>query len=303
MPQQRDAASGENALGRDLVHQHRGRQGTHAGIGDVGALEEALKLPVLAAEPVKGQQRDIELDWRPAREQPSLARQQPARAAGSDVERDLAQFGAQRRVRQVVAAVFEARAGEPIALRRHIDHKRREARLVERLQSLKSGDDADVVLGRAPAEKHGNSGFHRGVLSYRRMSSASPKREDCRAGKTQFAVYRVGGAAPSGAARLIWAHGWGHTHRALLPLAQAMRPATDSWLVDLPGFGDSPLPPGPWGTEDYADAMAEWLATLPPGRKIWIGHSFGCRVGLQLAARHPQAVEALFLIAAAGLPS
>jgi len=101
---------------------------------------------------------------------------------------------------------------------------------------------------------------------------------------------------------LIWAHGWGQTHRALLPLAQAMRSAADSWLVDLPGFGASPLPPFAWGTEDYADAMAEWLATLPPGRKIWVGHSFGCRVGLQLAARHPQSVDALFLIAAAGLP-
>jgi pimeloyl-ACP methyl ester carboxylesterase len=134
------------------------------------------------------------------------------------------------------------------------------------------------------------------------MSSASPKREDCRAGGTGFAAYRLSGGAPSGAAQLIWAHGWGHTHRALLPLAQAMRPAADSWLVDLPGFGDSPLPPGPWGTEDYADAMAEWLMTLPAGRKIWVGHSFGCRVGLQLAARHPASVDALFLTAAAGLP-
>jgi pimeloyl-ACP methyl ester carboxylesterase len=134
------------------------------------------------------------------------------------------------------------------------------------------------------------------------MSSASPKREDCRAGETGLAVYRVGGAAPSGAAELVWAHGWGHTHQALLPLAQAMRPAADSWLVDLPGFGASPIPPFAWGTEDYADAMAEWLATLPPGRKIWVGHSFGCRVGLQLAARHPASVDALFLIAAAGLP-
>jgi pimeloyl-ACP methyl ester carboxylesterase len=41
---------------------------------------------------------------------------------------------------------------------------------------------------------------------------------------------------------------------------------------------------------------------MPAGRRVWVGHSFGCRVGLQLAARHPQAVEALFLIAAAGLP-
>jgi pimeloyl-ACP methyl ester carboxylesterase len=134
------------------------------------------------------------------------------------------------------------------------------------------------------------------------MSSASPKREDCRAGETDLAVYRVGGAAPSGAAELVWAHGWGHTHQALLPLAQAMRPAADSWLIDLPGFGASPIPPFAWGTEDYADAMAEWLATLPTGRKIWVGYSFGCRVGLQLAARHPAAVDGLFLIAAAGLP-
>jgi pimeloyl-ACP methyl ester carboxylesterase len=48
--------------------------------------------------------------------------------------------------------------------------------------------------------------------------------------------------------------------------------------------------------------MAEWLGTLPRRRRIWVGHSFGCRVGLQLAARHPEAVDALFLIAAAGLP-
>jgi len=35
--------------------------------------------------------------------------------------------------------------------------------------------------------------------------------------------------------------------------------------------------------------------------RIWVGHSFGCRVGVQLAARHPDTIAALFLIAAAGL--
>jgi pimeloyl-ACP methyl ester carboxylesterase len=134
------------------------------------------------------------------------------------------------------------------------------------------------------------------------MSSASLKRADIRARGTDFAAFHLGGAAPAGAPRLVWAHGWGHTHQVLLPLAQTMRQLADSWLVDLPGFGASPLPPSAWGTEDYADAMAEWLATMPAGRKIWIGHSFGCRVGLQLAARHPRAIDALFLIAAAGLP-
>ena len=127
-----------------------------------------------------------------------------------------------------------------------------------------------------------------------------------RAGGAGFAAYRLSRRrAPAGAAELIWAHGWGHTYQALLPPAQAMRPLADSWLIDLPGFGASPVPPAAWGTEDYADAMAEWDCRDPAGgrkRRTWVGHSFGCRVGLQLAARHPRAVEALFLIAAAGLP-
>jgi pimeloyl-ACP methyl ester carboxylesterase len=81
-----------------------------------------------------------------------------------------------------------------------------------------------------------------------------------------------------------------------------MRAAAPSVLIDFPGFGESPLPLTPWGTADYADAIAEWLARLEPARRVWIAHSFGCRVGLQLAARHPQAVAGLFLVAAAGLP-
>src|SRR5262249_21217272 len=56
-----------------------------------------------------------------------------------------------------------------------------------------------------------------------------------------------------------------------------------------------------WDTVDYAEAMAEWLGTLPRGRRIWVGHSFGCRIGMRLAARHPDAVDALVLVAGAGL--
>jgi pimeloyl-ACP methyl ester carboxylesterase len=87
----------------------------------------------------------------------------------------------------------------------------------------------------------------------------------------------------------------------LLPLAEAMQSSGRSVLLDFPGFGASPLPPEAWGTAEYADACAEWLGTLPPGRRLWIGHSFGARVGLRLAARHPEAIDGLFLIAAAGL--
>jgi pimeloyl-ACP methyl ester carboxylesterase len=126
------------------------------------------------------------------------------------------------------------------------------------------------------------------------------ERYEVNIGGGRFAAYRLEGAAPARVPELVWAHGWGHSHGTLVPLAEAMRQRADSWLVDFPGFGASP-PPGPWGTADYADAMAAWLGGLPARRRIWVGHSFGCRVGLQLAARHPDAVDALFLIAAAGL--
>ena len=72
---------------------------------------------------------------------------------------------------------------------------------------------------------------------------------------------------------LVWAHGWGHTHRNMLPLAEAMRRAAGSVLLDLPGFGASPPPPDAWGTADYADAVAEWLAG-PTGRAPRLGGAF-----------------------------
>jgi len=118
----------------------------------------------------------------------------------------------------------------------------------------------------------------------------------------ELALFHLDDDSPEGSVELIWAHGWGHTHANMLPLAQAIGRSARSVLIDFPGFGASPMPPAPWGTADYADAMAEWLGGLPPARRIWIAHSFGCRVGLQLAARHPGTLAGLFLIAAAGLP-
>jgi pimeloyl-ACP methyl ester carboxylesterase len=116
-----------------------------------------------------------------------------------------------------------------------------------------------------------------------------------------FAVFDLPSSLAETPITLVWAHGWGHDHTALLPLADAMRGLASSVLIDFPGFGASPIPSEVWGTEDYADAAAEFFADIAPGRRIWVGHSFGCRVGIRLAARHPELVDGLFLIAAAGL--
>jgi pimeloyl-ACP methyl ester carboxylesterase len=102
--------------------------------------------------------------------------------------------------------------------------------------------------------------------------------------------------------RLLFGHGWGQSSEAFLPIAETLKPFAPSYLIDFPGFGKSPIPPKNWGTAEYADAVAEWMRALTPDRYIWIGHSFGGRVGLQLAARHPTLLTGMVLIASAGLP-
>ncbi len=107
---------------------------------------------------------------------------------------------------------------------------------------------------------------------------------------------------PQGGAQLIWGHGWGHSGSSLVALAETLKPFAHSRLIDFPGFGNSPLPSTTWGTAEYADSVAAWLKSLDLPPVVWIGHSFGGRVGLQLAAQHGELLKGMVLIASAGLP-
>ncbi len=100
---------------------------------------------------------------------------------------------------------------------------------------------------------------------------------------------------------IIWAHGWGHSHKNWFPLINPLEQQATHIALDLPGFGQSPPPSEDWGTSDYADAIAQWLKDNNFPKVIWVGHSFGCRVGLQIASRHPEAIKAMALISGAGL--
>lgn len=103
--------------------------------------------------------------------------------------------------------------------------------------------------------------------------------------------------------RLIWGHGWKQDHHVFKQLTEALQTQAHHLLIDFPGFGQSPPPPQGWSTIDYARTIAHLLQSLPfQGKTIWIGHSFGCRVGLQLAAHYPELLDGLILIAGAGLP-
>ncbi len=103
---------------------------------------------------------------------------------------------------------------------------------------------------------------------------------------------------------IVWGHGWGHNRSVFAPFAASLSRQASHLLIDFPGFGASPMPPEVWDTAAYADAVASLLAPLREQVPfiVWVGHSFGCRVGIQLAARHPKLVDAMALMAGAGLP-
>ena len=96
-------------------------------------------------------------------------------------------------------------------------------------------------------------------------------------------------------------HGWGGRIESMAPVLSCLTPSFRVLALDLPGFGQSPLPEGVWGTPDYAAFVREVLEELEIERALFVGHSFGAKTSLYLAATHPEMVEKLVLCGSSGL--
>jgi pimeloyl-ACP methyl ester carboxylesterase len=93
----------------------------------------------------------------------------------------------------------------------------------------------------------------------------------------------------TGPAEVVALHGWNRDRKDFTAVLDGL----NALAIDLPGFGLSPPPPEAWGTEQYAASLLPVLSQISP--PIVLGHSFGGRVALRLAALHPQHVRALVL--------
>jgi pimeloyl-ACP methyl ester carboxylesterase len=71
--------------------------------------------------------------------------------------------------------------------------------------------------------------------------------------------------------------------------------------IDLPGFGLSPMPPERITISGYADVVEAACSDLGLGAVAVVGNSMGGFVGAELAIRHPERVERLMLVSAAGI--
>lgn len=101
---------------------------------------------------------------------------------------------------------------------------------------------------------------------------------------------------------VVFAHGWDRTHKDFMPVAELIAGSARAILLDLPGFGDSPRPAETWGTEEYARALRDLIVReLGHERFIWVGHSFGGRIGLRMASMQDSPIEHLIVVAGAGV--
>ena len=108
-----------------------------------------------------------------------------------------------------------------------------------------------------------------------------------------------GGTWGTGVPTVLALHGWRRTHDDFSGVFDVgdLAGGVSAVGLDLFGFGGTPAPPEPWGTEEYARQLLplfEEAGTLAD-RVVLIGHAFGGRVAVRLGGLVPDRIERMVL--------
>jgi pimeloyl-ACP methyl ester carboxylesterase len=109
--------------------------------------------------------------------------------------------------------------------------------------------------------------------------------------------YLVGGSGPPA----LVLHGWGASIEAVYSIVKGLEPVATVYALDLPGHGQSALPPEPWGVAEYQAFVAAFLDELEIERPAIVGHSNGGRIAIRMAATEPERAARLVLVDSAGI--
>ncbi len=96
-------------------------------------------------------------------------------------------------------------------------------------------------------------------------------------------------------------HGWGGKGESWLKTAEYLKNNFQIILIDLPGFGKTEFPKKAWNLDDYCQLVLALIKEFAFEKITLLGHSFGGRIAIKIAAEHPDKLEKLILVSAAGL--
>jgi len=111
-------------------------------------------------------------------------------------------------------------------------------------------------------------------------------------------VYDEGGVGDT----LVLLHGFAGSRTDWYPLLRFLPRQYRLVIPDLPGWGESERDPaGDYSARAQADRLAVFLAAIGATHVHLVGHSMGGKISGLVAARHPDRVERLTLIANSGV--
>ncbi|MCM1175839.1 MAG: alpha/beta hydrolase [Blautia sp.] len=102
---------------------------------------------------------------------------------------------------------------------------------------------------------------------------------------------------------ILLLHGWGSNITLFQGIIDVLSPRHRIIAPDMPGFGKTPEPPGPWCVDDYVDFVIKFLDSLRIKEFSILVHSFGGRVFFKMNAREnlPYVIRKAVLIDSAGI--
>ena len=101
---------------------------------------------------------------------------------------------------------------------------------------------------------------------------------------------------------LVLLHGLGGTWRNWQANLSALAEHHRVVAMDLPGFGDSELYPGPVTVTRYVETVVELLDRLGIDHATFVGNSMGGLLTIEMAVRHADRVSAAVLVCSGGIP-
>lgn len=101
---------------------------------------------------------------------------------------------------------------------------------------------------------------------------------------------------------VVLLHGWGSNKENLLQLQEFLAKNYRVVSLDMPGFGQTSMPPLNWAVGDYVEFVKKFLLAINAEQTYaLVGHSFGGRVCIKGLGSHTLAASKLVLIGSAGI--